>query len=73
MNPDKFGVVIIQFLGKDDKETGRFLYDTTLKYKQFQEEKLSRDFYDVHTKDEFLAVLDCFLFKDKKEKVCRKK
>ena len=67
MNPDKFGVVIIQFLGKDDKETGRFLYDTTLKYKQFQEEKLSRDFYDVHTKDEFLAVLDTLINRIKEE------
>lgn len=57
MKPDKFGVVIIQFLGKNDKKTGRILYEETLKYKKFQEGFLNVDFYDVHSKVEFIQVL----------------
>lgn len=67
MNPDKFGVVIIQFLSDSDKKTGESLYENTLKYKQFEKENLSRNFYDVHTKSEFLATLKLLIERIKEE------
>ena len=67
MKPDKLGVVIIQFLGERDKKTGRYLYDKILKYKQFEKQNLSRDFYDVHSKIEFVETLQIFIERIKNE------
>lgn len=67
MKPNKFGVVIVQFLGKEDKKTGQYLYDSTLKYKQFEKQNLSRDFYDVHSKLEFIETLQILIERIKNE------
>lgn len=67
MNPTKFGVVIIQFLRDTDEKTGYNLYNETLKYKQFEKDNLQRDFYDVHTKVEFLATMKLLIERIKDE------
>lgn len=67
MKPNKFGVVIIQFLGKEDEKTGQILYDATLKYKKFQKSALMTDFYDVHSKIEFIQILETLIQRIKDE------
>jgi hypothetical protein len=67
MKPDKFGVVIIQFLRPKDRKTGQILHDETLKYKKFQEGDLVTDFYDVHSRDEFVEILQSLIQRIKDE------
>lgn len=54
---EKFGLVIIQSLGKTEKQTGKILSEELIKYKQFKEPNLTCEFYDVNSKNELLELL----------------
>lgn len=62
---NQFGLVIIQSLKRDEKQTGQILHDELIKYKKFQEPNLSSFFYDIKSKKEFIQVLKSILYKVK--------
>lgn len=53
----KFGVLIFESLPNKDKKNGKILYDEVLKYKKFQEDNLSIEYYDIADKSELLNKL----------------
>lgn len=57
MNYDKIGIAIIQSLYDDEKQTGKELHDTTIKYIKYSRPFLESNLYDVSTKTELFDVL----------------
>jgi hypothetical protein len=57
MTHDKIGIAIIQSLLFNEKQTGKELHETTIKYIQYSKPFLESDFFDVSNKKEFLNVL----------------
>ena len=57
MTRDKIGIAIIQSLLDDERQTGKELYETTIKYIQYSKPFLESDFFDVSNKKEFFNVL----------------
>lgn len=53
----KFGLVIFESLPDNEKKNGRILHDEVLKYKKFQEQILTVDFFDVENKSELIRIL----------------
>lgn len=64
---EKLGVAIIQSLKAEEKQTGKELYDTTLKYITFSKPYLENDFFDINNKEEFFKTLNKITFKAKTE------
>lgn len=54
----RFGVILFESLDDHDKKTGLNLYNTTLKYKTFQEENLHLEYYDINSKKDFIEHLN---------------
>jgi len=67
-NIQKIGIIIIQSLDKNDKETGRILSNGIIKYKTFQEESFSSEFKDISSKNELLTYLEELIERIEKEK-----
>ncbi len=57
MTYDKIGIAIIQSLLDNERQTGKELFDTTIKYIQYSKPFLESDFFDVSNKEDFFDVL----------------
>lgn len=57
----KFGVVIFESLPDNEKKNGRILHDEVLKYKKFQEQNLTVEFFDVQNKSELFKFLTALI------------
>lgn len=49
----RWGIVIIQSLGQNDKKTGKDLFDDVIRYKDFYDNKCFSAFYDANSKLDF--------------------
>ena len=49
----RWGIVIIQSLGPNDKKTGKDLYDDVIRYKNFYDNRCFSAYYDANSKLEF--------------------
>ena len=58
MEYDRIGIVIIQSLDDNEKQTGKDLYEKTIKYIQFSKPFLESNFYDINNKTELFNVLN---------------
>lgn len=67
MTVEKLGVAIIQSLNPEERQTGKELYETTLKYISFSKNYLENDFFDVSNSEDFFKVLNEILIKAKTE------
>lgn len=67
MTVEKIGVAVIQSLKVDEKQTGKELFDTTLKYISFSKQYLENEFFDVNNKLDFFNVLNELISKAKLE------
>ncbi|WP_291138342.1 hypothetical protein [Flavobacterium sp. UBA7663] len=56
MTVEKIGVAVIQSLSSDEKQTGKELFETTLKYISFSKNYLENDFFDVSNSEDFFKV-----------------
>lgn len=54
----KFGILMFESLSGSDTKNGKKLTEEILRYKQFEEEVLSVEYFDVNNKLEFLKLLD---------------
>ncbi len=52
------GIVVIQSLSAEDKQTGKILHDNVLQYKKLQQKNYFCDFYDAKDKEKFANALN---------------
>jgi len=57
-NINKFGIVVFESLPDNESKTGYELYSTTIKYKTFQEENLSSEYYDILDRNHLIETLN---------------
>ena len=55
---ERFGVIIFESLNDNEKKTGYNLYNTTLKYKQFEDNVLHLEYYNIENREDFFKVLN---------------
>lgn len=65
----EFGLVIIESLKENDKQTGTILHDETIKYKKFIESNLSSYLYRIKTREELFQTLNEIIEKIKNDKL----
>lgn len=68
MDIKKIGIAIIQSLGADERQTGKELYESTLKYISFSKNYLENDFFDIENKEDFFYTINKIIFTAKNEK-----
>ena len=54
----KYGLIILESLDDNEKKTGYNLYNSTIKYKVFQNPDLTSEFYDINNETELLDTLN---------------
>lgn len=54
----RFGVIIFESLPTNERKTGYSLYTTTLRYKQFEDNVLHLEYYDIENREDFFNILN---------------
>lgn len=67
MTFEKLGVAVFQSLNEKEKQTGKELIDTTLKYISFSKPYLENEFFDIDSSEEFFKTLEKIIIKAKNE------
>ncbi|MEO8238027.1 MAG: hypothetical protein ABI576_07950 [Flavobacterium sp.] len=64
---EKMGIAVIQSLNAEEKQTGKELFDTTLKYITFSKSYLENDFFDINNREDFFKALSEIILRAKNE------